>query len=228
VEKELSNFLIKNKIIIKDSSIFDTAFTHKSFCNNKNLKSNEQLEHLGDAVIGLAISDYIYRNYPDLDEGEMTKIKSKIVNGKTISKKAKELNLNKYLKLGKGEEKTGGRDKKSILENTFEAFIGAIYINSGYEITKDFIHQLFRKEIEKAKQNKILDYKSELQEIIQKKFCTLPQYKVVNVTGQEHKKIFEITISINDKIISYGKGKSKKEAQQNAAKNALKYISKVQ
>jgi len=201
------------------------ALTHSSFANeNKKLKlySNERLEFLGDAVLNMVISEKIFLDYPDLNEGEMTKIRAAIVCETSLAKYANKINLAEYLLLSKGEELTGGRSRPSILADVFEALIGAIYIDGGINKAKKFINNVMRNAIDEIIENQEdPDYKTHFQEIIQRKGEDKIQYEVIEEKGPDHDKIFVTQLKVNEKVMGKGRGKSKKAAEQNAAKDAL-------
>jgi ribonuclease-3 len=219
---ELENIL---DIKLQDKKLLQKAVTHKSFPNENqalNLNDNERLEFLGDAVLNLSISSYIFYKYPQQPECELAKIKSVVVSEDILAQKANQLDLGKYIILGKGEEITGGRNRKSILADTMEAVLGAIYLDKDFIYVKSFIQNLFEKEIKKvAKGTYIKDYKTILQEIIQKQELERPQYYVINENGPEHNKTFQVDVKLKDKSLGQGTGLSKKEAEQEAAKIAL-------
>jgi ribonuclease-3 len=211
-----------------NKDLLTEALTHRSFANEKKIKSNkynERLEFLGDSVLGLIISEYLFRNYPELPEGKLTKIRAKIVCEPSLADCAKSIDLGNYLKLGKGEESTGGRNRTSILADAFEALIGSIYLDGGMENARKFIMKIMRKIIEDAICGKIfIDYKTRLQEILQADSTNKITYEIVDEIGPDHNKTFYTQVKNNDRIIGYGNGKNKKESEQNAAKMALKGV----
>jgi ribonuclease-3 len=212
----------------KNISLLVDAFTHKSFAHenqNNEVSFNERMEFLGDAVLELVISEYLYREYSEFTEADLSRIKSYAVQESTLADIAKKLNVGKFLRLGKGEEITGGRKKPSLLADAFEALLAAIYLDSGYRKTREFIlHHFIEKIIKTASDDFIFDFKTRLQEIVQAKFGILPDYVTHKEEGPEHEKIFEVKVYINDKVYGSGKGKSKKSAAQIAAKAGLKKI----
>ncbi len=216
----------------KNIELLNQSLTHTSYAyelsdRNNGILQNERMEFLGDVVLGLIISEYIYQKYPDYMEGDLAKIRAKIVSRPILAKQAKHLELGKYLLLGKGEEITGGRSRHSILADTIEALIGAIYLDSGLEKSRYFILSRFKEEIEKITENvHVQDYKTDFQEWTQKKFKTLPFYKVINREGPDHNRIFEIAVMVKGETYGIGKGGSKKEAEQRAAFFALQYAKK--
>lgn len=200
-------------------SLYEKAFTHTSYANEHGTVSYERLEYLGDAVMELVISEYLYTN-TEKQEGEMTKLRSYYVCENAHYEYAKHLELNKYVLLGNGEEESGGRDRKAIIADVYEAFIGAIFLDQGFEYVKKFIYKHIIPIIEDKTNNFFNDYKSVLQEFVQTDKRTLV-YEVINEEGPAHNKTFTVVVKIDD--ILYGKGiaGSKKEAEQLAAKDAL-------
>lgn len=214
--------------VFKDKNVIKTALTHSSYANEhrkngKPCECNERLEFLGDSVLSLLVSEYIYKKYENSPEGDLTKIRSQVVCSRSLSNFAMQINLGDYLLLGKGEE-ANGRQKTTILENAFEALVAAIYLDSGNskEAVREFIMPLFEVEIQNASTDQLAnDYKTALQQFIQSFGTDKIQYIVVNEYGPDHKKTFEIEAMLNSNIIGKGKGKTKREAEQNAAKEAL-------
>lgn len=201
------------------------ALTHSSYANEKHMAKtayNERIEFLGDAVLELISSDYLYNHYPDMMEGNMTKLRAKLVCEESLAASARTINLGQYLLLGKGEEVTGGRTRDSILSDAFESVIGAIYLDSGIDNAREFVLKYVLNDIE----NKTLfiDSKTTLQEIAQSKFKQPVTYKVISESGPEHNKQFEIAAYIGDKQMETGIGKSKKSAAQNAAYKTMLLI----
>ncbi len=216
----------KLKLKFKKSDLLRTSLTHKSYANENREageKDNERLEFLGDSVLSLIISQHLMECYPEMDEGEYSKKRSSIVNERTLAKLSRKIDLGKFLRLGKGEELTGGRDKDSILADAMEALIGAIYLDSGLKVAQKFIVKHFKSSIQySAKPQSNSDYKTLVQEMAQKLFKKTPSYKVVKLKGPEHDRIFESEIFIDDKSFGKGKGKSKKDSEQKCAKVAIK------
>lgn len=214
----------------KDKSNLILALTHSSFANenkNLNLESNERLEFLGDAVLNIVISETIYKNYSDLAEGEMTKARANIVCEASLEKCANKIGIGKYLLLGKGEEMTGGRTRASILSDAFEALIGSIYIDSGIKEARSFIYKTMKNLIEDSINGVIfMDYKTQLQEDVQKRGSQKIVYEIIDEKGPDHDKTFITHVKIGDKVMGIGEGKSKKESEQNAAKVALKNMNR--
>jgi ribonuclease III len=213
------------KYTFKDEEVISTAITHSSYANErktKKLSYNERIEFLGDSVLSLVISEYLYRKYPSLPEGELTVTRAKIVCENSLSKCAIDIGLGKFLLLGKGEELSGGRNKASILSDAFEALIGAIYIDGGFEIARGFILKYMEGIIKSCVEGKLFyDFKTQLQEIVQQNGEQHVLYYVIDESGPDHNKSFVTEVRINDVISGKGKGRSKKESEQNAAKDAL-------
>ena len=201
------------------------ALTHKSFHheNPGKVKSyNERLEFIGDSVFGLVIVEYLFRFNDEFTESDMSKIKSYIVKGAVLSEVAEGLGLGSYLRLGRGEEDTGGRQKRSLLANAMEAVFGAVYLDSGYETAREVILGLFKDRIRSViSSGQYHDYKTELQEKSQMLYGVLPEYRIARQEGEEHRKTFTVDVFINGRALGRGAGKNKKEAQTAAAKEAL-------
>ncbi|GAB6138434.1 ribonuclease III [Halanaerobaculum tunisiense] len=213
------------EIKFTDLELLKRAITHKSYANENrelNIKNNERLEFLGDSVLDLVISKYIFLNYPEHPEGELAKIRSVVVSSPILANKAEEIELGSYILLGKGEEMTGGRNRDSILADTFEAIVGAIYLDQGLEAAREFILDLLVSKIEIVEQGEyITDYKTLLQEVVQQDSNLIPEYKVVEAKGPDHNKRFTVEVVFDDQILGIGTGFSKKEAEQEAAKKAI-------
>lgn len=219
LEKEIQ-ITFSNKTLLKN------VFIHRSFLNEHKtfeLPSNEKLEFLGDSVLSLSTSIYLYQHYQALAEGDYTDIKAAIVRTESLAEVSDKLHLGDFLYLSKGEEKGGGRTKINILADTFEALIAAIFIDQGFDKAYSFIDtNLFHNKLKFLIENKLyLSPKSRLQEITQARYKNLPSYTVIQATGPEHEKKFVVNVLINDKIVGEGQGKSKKQAEENAAQNAL-------
>lgn len=208
------------RIKYKNEKLYLTALTHTSYANENNEESYERLEYLGDAVMELVMSEYLYKN-TSFEEGVMTKLRAKYVCEDANYEYAKRLNLNKYLRLGHGEEENGGRYRKAIVADIFEAFIGAMYLDLGFDIVKDFIYNNVIPLIENKEIEFDNDYKSVLQELVQTDKRSL-EYVVVDEFGPAHNKTFKVIVKIDDIIYGEGIAHSKKEAEQQAAHDALK------
>lgn len=217
------------EINFNNISLLENALIHRSYLNEHkkfHLPSNEKLEFLGDSVLSLTTTIYLYHHYPELDEGIYTDIKASIVRTESLADAAKVINIGKYLYLSKGEELHGGRDNKNILADCFEAVVGAIFIDRSFDSAYDFIVKyLFHKKLDYIVKNKLyLSPKSRLQEIVQSKYKVLPDYVITDEKGPEHQKQFVIAVYLKDKKLSEGRGNSKKEAEEEAAKIALKLV----
>jgi ribonuclease III len=214
----------------RDKKIFLEALTHKSFFHENPDKAdayNERLEFLGDSVLGFVIVEYLFLSDYKLTESVMAKTKSYLVKESVLSEIANEIFLGKYLRLGKGEEVTGGRKKRSLLADAVEALLGAVYIDGGYEKARSLIIRLFREKIDTIiRSGEFHDFKTELQEKTQLLFSTIPEYKIIRQEGAEHKKLFTIEVYIEGERYGHGTGKSKKEAETLAAKEALQKFQK--
>ncbi len=203
----------------KDKQLIIEALTHKSF---KKPYNNERLEFLGDAVLDLIVGEYLYNKFPKKDEGTLSKIRASLVNEGGFAKLAKVLNLGEFLFLSAAEENNKGRTKKSLLSNAFEAVMGAIYLEAGLERAREIAIKLLEENYPKIDLDSLCkDYKTSLQELTQAEYGTTPTYTLIGSSGPDHDKVFEVAVMLNDKEISRAKGKSKKEAQQDAAKIAL-------
>ena len=206
----------------RNKRLLERALTHSSYCNEiKRLKnqSNERLEFLGDAVLEVTVSDYLFEKYPDKTEGELTKLRASIVCEPTLALCTREIDLGKYLYLGKGENLTGGRGRKSILSDALEAVIGAIYLDGGFEPAKAFIHRFILTDIEHKKL--FYDSKTILQELLQKDSGFEPEYEITGESGPDHDKHFTAVVKCDGTVIGDGEGHTKKAAQQAAAYNAI-------
>jgi ribonuclease-3 len=226
--KDFENLEKKLKIFFKNKNLLIEAFCHRSFLNeNPNFftPSNERLEFLGDAVLGLVTTEYLFKTFPEKSEGELTKIRSALVNSKILSEVAKKLGFEEYLLLSKGEEKSQGKSRERILANTFEAFLGALYLEFGFDFCKKFVEKNLLSLLPEILEKGIIENpKTKFQEIIQEKFKITPTYKVLEEFGPEHSKTFIVGLYVGEKLISKGEGSSKQEAEENAAQKALKVI----
>ena len=202
------------------------ALTHSSFAHeqHKNMKYNERLEFLGDAVLSIVVSDYIYSHCPELPEGELTKLRASLVCEKSLFDFAKVIDLGAYLRLSNGERRNGGARRPSIVSDAFEALIAAIYLDGGMEPAKKHILRFVIPEIENHKNHSFKDYKTALQEIIQKNPGERLEYKLVGSSGPDHNKHFKVEVCLNSNVIGRGGGRSKKEAEQQAAREALELM----
>jgi ribonuclease III len=213
----------------KNKNLLSLALTHRSYVHENKLpveQSNERLEFLGDAVLGVCIAEMLINHFPQEPEGALSKRRAALVNQKQLFKLAKSLEIGEALLLGKGEEKTGGRDKASLLGDAFEAVIGALYLDQGMKPVQDFLKKLFADLIPVSKKVETSqDYKTRLQEIYQRKFKRSPRYSVIRETGPDHSKTFEVKVEFSGKKLAQGEGHSKRDAEQDAARNAFHSMS---
>ncbi|MBN2532923.1 MAG: ribonuclease III [Spirochaetales bacterium] len=209
--------------------LLNLAFTHRSYANEfqGDIDNNEKLEFLGDSILGLVINEYLFINLPGRTEGDLSKIKSFVVSESSLEVIAKKIKIDNFILIGKGEEYSGGRTKKAIIGDAMEALIGAYYLDSGFKKIKKFIYHHFIPEINKVLENRHRkDYKTLLQEYVQKKYKTYPKYSITQKKGPDHDKTFWMSVTIKSKIYGPGQGKNKKEAEQNAAMIAYTTIIK--
>lgn len=209
----------------RDPSLLKTALTHTSYANENRelrLRHNQRLEFLGDSVLSILVSDYIYKNYPWLPEGQLTKIRATVVCEKTLASCAGPMGVGDMLYLGKGEALTGGRRRSSVLADAFEAILGAVYLDGGMEAAKNYLLPILVPRIkEAAKQIGTQDHKTTLQELVQKTPGKKIEYHIVDERGPDHNRIYEVEVTINKEVMGHGVGHSKKEAEQMAAKQAI-------
>ena len=214
--------------VFRDKNLLLQALTHKSYANENRLGGighNERLEFLGDTVLDFLISDYIMRLCPESPEGELSRLRAVIVSESSLARAAKVIDLGVYLLLGRGEEQTGGREKSSLLANAYEAIIAAIYLDGGIDEAYRMIKAGFEEEVKGiAQAGRTYDFKTELQELCQGRFGSLPRYSVVRESGPDHQKEFEVEIEAGGLVLGSGTGKSKKEAEQRAAGEALEAL----
>ncbi len=202
------------------------ALTHSSYANEARdgITSNERLEFLGDSVLSIIVSEYIYKEFKNLPEGELTKLRAALVCEKSLCSFSRELELGKFLRLGKGEEKGGGRERDSILADAFEAVLAAMYLDGGIEVAKAHVMRFVTDELQHTDDEVFKDYKTALQEIIQRNPEESVTYILTGETGPDHDKKFEVEVHLNSNIIGKGTGKSKKQAEQSAAREALRLM----
>lgn len=208
----------------KNQKLFEHAFIHRSYLNEtkEQLESNERLEFLGDSILSFIMSDYLYMTYPEFKEGVLTNLRSLLVNTKTLGTAAKNLDLGSHLKLSRGEEESKGRENETLLANSFEALIGALYLDQGIEIVREFLNgTLFPLAEDYVQKRQFKDPKSILQEYVQSKKQHSPVYKVLTEEGPPHAKMFTMGVFVEDTQLGEGVGKSKQEAEEAAAKAAL-------
>lgn len=223
-EMDVKKFKAHLAVPFSNTDLLIQSFTHSSYVNEhqrKHLADNERLEFLGDAVLELAVSDYLYKKYADMSEGELTKLRANIVCEESLYHFAEILKLNEYILLGKGEERTGGRNRQALLADVFEAFLGALYLDQGMAVCQTFLDQRVFPSIMHDAFSHVMDYKTKLQELIQSKKGNTLTYKIIEEKGPSHAKEFCAEVVVNKDKRAVGNGNSKKEAEQNAAKNML-------
>lgn len=217
-EKKLG-YTFKNKALIA------TALTHSSYANEKRCESNERLEFLGDSVLSIIVSNFLFRRLTKINEGDLTKIRASLVCEQALAEFSKDISLGEYIMLGKGEEMTGGRTRASIISDAFEAVLAAIYLDGGIDVATDWLMNVMGDKLNEALKGKTYkDYKTMLQEAVQHGDKGRVTYKTIKETGPDHNKYFEVEVLIDGNKIDVGVGSSKKEAEQEAAKNALNRI----
>lgn len=215
-------------ITFTNLALLENAFIHRSYLNeHKDFigQSNERLEFLGDSVLSIIVSDFLFKNLPKSEEGELTQIRASLVRTETLALIARKLNLGSYLLLSRGEEDSDGRNNKTILANTFEALVGAIYIDQGIDLAQNFIQKNILANWKKLSTTAVVDFKSKLQEVLQRKHHQSPKYKLLSSFGPDHNRSFEIAVLLNEATLGVGVGKNKQTAAQNAAERALKSLS---
>ncbi|MGM0218850.1 ribonuclease III [Enterococcus sp. AZ126] len=212
-------------IVFHDVNLLEQAFTHSSYVNEHRylkLSDNERLEFLGDAVLELLVSQYLYKQFPEMPEGKLTKMRAAIVREDSLSKFAKECHFDDYILLGKGEENSGGRTRPALLCDLFEAFLGALFLDQKVDAVKAFIEEVIFPKIDAGAFSHEMDHKTHLQEVLQRQGDVTIEYRLVNEEGPAHDRIFFVEVYVNEKMIGTGFGKSKKLAEQDAAERALK------
>lgn len=224
---KLNNFEnLENELEVsfKNKNLLQNAFIHRSYLNeHKSFKgqSNERLEFLGDSVLSLVVSKFLFDELPQSTEGELTTLRASLVRTETLAKLAKKLSLGDYLFLSKGEEESKGRQNPSILANTYEALIGALYLDQGLVESSKFLEKNILSKWKVLSKTAVSDHKSKLQEVLQRKFRKSPNYRLLTSWGPDHARLFEIGVFLEDKLLGKGNGKNKQAAAQSAAKDAL-------
>jgi ribonuclease-3 len=215
-------------ISFKDEKLLKKAMTHRSYLNEnreEQLESNERLEFLGDAVLELIISSFLYEEYPERTEGELTGIRSAIVRTESLAQESRRLGFGDNLLMSKGEEDSGGKDKDYLLANTYEAILGAIFLDQGLDISRDFVNRTILKQLPHIMENELfIDPKTKAQELIQAKYKVTPTYNVVKEEGPDHDKAFTVVLKIGKKDFSNGFGYSKQKAEEDAARKAIEKL----
>ena len=210
----------------KNINLLKNSLTHSSYANEVRggFSSNERLEFLGDSVLSVIVSDYIYKHYPNMPEGELTLVRASLVCEKSLCTFSRELHLGEFLMLGKGEEKGGGRERDSILADAFEAVLAAMYLDGGMEVARQHVLRFVLPELNHTDDEVFKDYKTALQEIIQRNPEEEVTYILTGESGPDHDKLFTVEVHLNSNVIGTGSGKSKKQAEQSAAKQALQLM----
>lgn len=215
----------KLKVKINSLSLLEEAFRHKSFVNetnDDNILSNERLEFLGDAVLELVVTEALFKQFPEKEEGELTALRSALVRGRNLSHVAKDLQIGEYLILSKGEFNSKGQEKDYILANLVEAVIGAIFLDQGFTVASDFImNNIYSKLPQILEEHSYIDSKTKFQEVAQDKISVTPTYNLISASGPDHSKVFKMGVYINDELVGEGEGSSKQKAEQAAAHSAL-------
>jgi len=225
--RELKHFCQEHNIYLADLSLLDQALTHTSFAHEseQDTADYERLEFLGDSVIGLFVVEHLYNSFPTMNEGDMTKIKSEVVSQASFSEVATKLGLNRLLNLGKGEVLSRGRRKPSILADTFEALVGALFISSTLDETKEFVINQLEDQIQQiVSRGNLENYKSLLQRVSLERFGENPSYRVISRTGPQHNAVFVVGVEIKGKLYGKGRGRSKKDAEMRAAHKTLQHL----
>ena len=208
----------------RDARYVRTALTHSSYANEHRCQSNERLEFLGDSILGMVVAAHLYRLFPDMPEGKMTRLRAELVCEQSLWNVASRLGFGEKLRLGKGEELSGGRERHSILADCVEALIAAMYLDGGFEVAESFIEKHILSCLDEVSRSSGSDYKTELQELVQQKPNQLLSYEMVGESGPDHMKSFSFEVRLNGESLGCGEGRTKKEAEQNAARCALEAL----
>lgn len=226
---KLISFLKKENVPYKSLALYKEAFTHSSYVNERqgSLKNYEKLEFMGDAVLQLFVSEYLYKNFPDKSEGQLTSHRAKLVREESLAKFARELGIGEIINLGHGEIKNGGRDRNSVLADVFEAYVGAVYLDLGKDEAIKILEKTIFRHANDLDSEEITDYKSKLQELIQGDERKTVTYELISTSGPSNALTFEMAAKMDDIYLGYGKGSSKKRAEQKAAQNALEKMART-
>jgi ribonuclease-3 len=213
-------------IVPRNQAVYEQALVHRSLLNEtgQSLDSNERLEFLGDSVLGLVVARFLFESFPSLSEGQLARRKSQLVSTSTLAEWARAMDLGSCLRLGKGEQLSGGSDKETLLADGFEAWLGAIYIDHGFRAAEAFVLGFVKDQAAASTAGRLADSKSRLQEFTQKLYKRPPLYRVSGTSGPDHEKVFEVEVVIEGKVLARGRGKNKKEAEQQGAEEALGVI----
>lgn len=229
-KRELTAFANKIGIEFNDLDKFKTALTHRSYLNeidDSDQRHNERLEFLGDAVLELIVSEYLFETYSDRPEGELTSFRAATVKTESLAAASREMGVGDHLMMSKGEESTGGRDKDYLLANAFEAILGSIYVDQGYQKCKEFVVRWLLHKIDNIVENRLdIDAKTKFQELAQSLFRSTPIYKVLNEEGPDHEKIFTMAVVVDGQVFGEGVGTSKQKAEEQAAAHAIQQLHK--
>src|SRR4051794_5804127 len=226
-EPDLDELERRLGVAFKDRALLRHALIHKSLTNDlgeSGLGFNERLEFLGDSVLGMMVSDQLFRAYPDRDEGQLTLLRSALVRASSLAEWARELDLGSFVMVGRGESRAGGRNRDALLSSAFEAVLGAVFIDRGYRVARSLLLRFLSKELGQVGERQVVDAKSRLQQISQARFSITPTYEVLDVTGAGHSPIFKIKVRAGGGVEAVGEGRSKQTAQQTAAAEALATI----
>lgn len=212
--------------VFSDRSLLETALTHSSYANESRGQGgcNERLEFLGDSVLGVTVADYLYRHYGSMPEGRMTRLRSELVCEQSLYRVAQKLEMGRFLRLGKGEEHNGGRERPSILSDAVEALIAALYLDGGMDAASEFIRSWLLAELGAVEPAAYTDFKTALQELVQRRSGQTLQYELIDEQGPDHAKVFTVRVLLNGEAVGQGDGRTKKEAEQSAARNALEAL----
>ncbi|HEY4554798.1 MAG TPA: ribonuclease III [Bacillaceae bacterium] len=224
ISNRFKEFQSRIDVHFQNEALLKQAFTHSSYVNEHRKKpheDNERLEFLGDAVLELTVSQYLFRKYPTMSEGELTKLRAAIVCEPSLVMFANELKFGEAVLLGKGEEMTGGRNRPALLADAFEAFIGALYLDRGLEVVQSFLERVVFPKVDAGAFSHVMDFKSQLQEYVQRDGAGTLEYKILHEEGPAHNRVFVSQVFLNDLVLGEGSGRSKKEAEQHAAQMAL-------
>ena len=222
---ECQKYLEEFNIYFQQLDALEKALTHPTYAYENNLKdSNQRLEFLGDTILGFIVAEYLFQTYTDKNEGDLSKIKGALVSGESLAIVGRDIFLYKYLLMGKGEDKIGGRYKDSVISDAYESLLAAIYLELGYEVAKQFIYRTLMPKIAELLENGMMDFKTILQELVQKEYKKNVEYKILQENGPDHDKSFTVGIFWEDNLVAIGVGKSKKEAERNGAKLAISYF----
>ena len=230
MNRDLKHLQTRLGISFHNQSLLKQAFTHSSYVNEHRMtgfKDNERLEFLGDAVLELSVSEYLFQAYPDRSEGELTKLRASIVCEPSLVKFAVALDFGSYVLLGKREEYTGGRTRPALLADVFESFIGALYLDQGFEAARQFLRDYVFVKIANESKLQVVDYKTQLQEYTQQHNMGVLEYRVVDERGPAHERQFVSEVYMEDRVLGKGIGRSKKESEQQAAAQALEYLTRI-